>query len=202
MEEEDQEPKRTSKLTALIGSEADDFNGLQVTVYYSENNWETCEEISLILDEKTTINQLIDAAIYKFKTELFYDNIDKKQFNVMLFKKKKRIPNDEYPICNLESQVKTFGKAHFCLVEDKSATTADREPEKEPDKEKKEKANNDINIDNVDINNNDINNNINKDINKNEKKGKQDKKESETEENKETKGYKTCGGKCLSCLIF
>ena len=202
MEEEDQEPKRTSKLTALLGSEADDFNGLQVTVYYSENNWETCEEISLILDEKTTINQLIDAAIYKFKTELFYDNIDKKQFNVMLFKKKKRIPNDEYPICNLESQVKTFGKAHFCLVEDKSATTADREPEKEPDKEKKEKANNDINIDNVDINNNDINNNINKDINKNEKKGKQDKKESETEENKETKGYKTCGGKCLSCLIF
>ena len=210
MEEEDQEPKRTSKLTALIGSEADDFNGLQVTVYYSENNWETCEEISLILDEKTTINQLIDAAIYKFKTELFYDNIDKKQFNVMLFKKKKRIPNDEYPICNLESQVKTFGKAHFCLVEDKSATMADREPEKEPDKEKKkkekekekEKANNDINIDNVDINNNDINNNINKDINKNEKKEKQDKKESETEENKETKGYKTCGGKCFSCLIF
>jgi hypothetical protein len=208
MEEEDQEPKRTSKLTALIGSEADDFNGLQVTVYYSENNWETCEEISLILDEKTTINQLIDAAIYKFKTELFYDNIDKKQFNVMLFKKKKRIPNDEYPICNLESQVKTFGKAHFCLVEDKSATTADREPEKEPDKEKKkkekekEKANNDINIDNVDINNNDINNNINKDINKNEKKENQDKKVSETEENKETKGYKTCGGKCLSCLIF
>jgi hypothetical protein len=206
MEEEDQEPKRTSKLTALIGSEADDFNGLQVTVYYSENNWETCEEISLILDEKTTINQLIDAAIYKFKTELFYDNIDKKQFNVMLFKKKKRIPNDEYPICNLESQVKTFGKAHFCLVEDKSATTADRLSEKEPDKEKKkkekEKANNDINIDNVDINYNDINNNINKDINKNEKKEKQDKKESETEENKETKGYKTCGGKCLSCLIF
>ena len=89
MEEEDQEPKRTSKLTALIGSEADNFNGLQVTVYYSENNWETFEEISLILDEKTTINQLIDAAIYKFKTELFYDNIDKKQYNVMLLKKEK-----------------------------------------------------------------------------------------------------------------
>ena len=202
MEEEDQEPKRTSKLTALIGSEADNFNGLQVTVYYSENNWETCEEISLILEEKTTINQLIDAAIYKFKTELFYDNIDQKQFNVMLFKKKKRIPNDEYPICNLESEVKAFGKAHFCLVEDKSATTTDKEPDKEKKKKEKEKAKNDINIDNVDLNNNDINNNINKDINENEKKGNQDKKESETEENKETKGYKTCGGKCLSCLIF
>ena len=203
MEEEDQEPKRTSKLTALIGSEADNFNGLQVTVYYSENNWETCEEISLILDEKTTINQLIDAAIYKFKTELFYDNIDQKQYNVMLFKKKKRIPNDEYPICNLESEVKTFGKTHFCLVEDKSATTADQEPDKEKENEKKqkekEKSNNNINKDNVDINNNDINNNINKDINKNDKKENQ---ESETEENKETKGYKTCGGKCLSCLIF
>ena len=29
------EVKRTSKLTAMIGSENDDFNGLQVSVYYS-----------------------------------------------------------------------------------------------------------------------------------------------------------------------
>ena len=50
--------KRTSKLTAMIGSENDEFNGLQVSVYYSENNWETCEEVNLILDENTTINQL------------------------------------------------------------------------------------------------------------------------------------------------
>ena len=54
------EVKRTSKLTAMIGSENDGFNGLQISAYYSENNWETCEEVNLILDENTTINQLID----------------------------------------------------------------------------------------------------------------------------------------------
>ena len=81
--------KRTSKLTSLIAAENEGLNGLQITVYYSENNWETCEEVNLILDDSTTINQLIDSAVYKFKKELFYDNIDKKQFNVMLFKKKK-----------------------------------------------------------------------------------------------------------------
>ena len=112
------EVKRTSKLTALIAQENEGINGLQVTVYYSENNWETCEEINLILDDNTTINQLIDSSIYKFKTELFYDNIDKKQFNVMLFKKKTKKPNDEYPICNPESKVKDYGKNQFCLVED------------------------------------------------------------------------------------
>ena len=114
--------KRTSKLTAMIGSENDEFNGLQVLVYYSENNWETCEEVNLILDENTTINQLIDSAIYKFKNELFYDNIDKKQFNVMLFKKKKKVPNEEYPACNPESRVKDYGKDHFCLVEETERT--------------------------------------------------------------------------------
>lgn len=90
MAEEDKEVKRTSKLTSLIAAENEGLNGLQITVYYSENNWETCEEVNLILDDSTTINQLIDSAVYKFKKELFYDNIDKKQFNVMLFKKKKK----------------------------------------------------------------------------------------------------------------
>ena len=90
MAEENQEVKRTSKLSSLIASENEGMNGLQVSVYYSENNWETCEEINLILDENTTINQLIDSSIYKFKTELFFDNIDKKQFNVRLFKKKEK----------------------------------------------------------------------------------------------------------------
>ena len=70
-EEKQEEPevKRTSKLTALIASEEEGFNGLQVTVYYSENNWETCEEVNLVLDENTTINQLIDSSIYKFKNK-------------------------------------------------------------------------------------------------------------------------------------
>ena len=105
--QEEPEMKRTSKLTALIAKENDGFNGLQVSVYYSENNWETCEEINLILDDNTTINQLVDSAVYKFKTELFYDNIDKKQFNVMLFKKKKKyqMMNILYAILNQKLKI-------------------------------------------------------------------------------------------------
>ena len=80
MIEENNELKRISKLSSLIGKESEENNGIQITVYYSENNWETCDEINLILDEATTINQLIDSSIYKFKTELFYDNIDQKQY--------------------------------------------------------------------------------------------------------------------------
>ena len=58
MAEEDKEVKRISKLTSLIVAENEGLNGLQITVYYYENNWETCEEVNLILDDSTTINQL------------------------------------------------------------------------------------------------------------------------------------------------
>ena len=172
------EVKRTSKLTAMIASENDGANGLQINVFYSENNWETCEEINLILDENTTINQLIDSAIYKFKTELFYDNIDKKQFNVMLFKKKKKIPNDEYPVCNPESKVKNYGKDSFCLVEDINA----KKEEKQQDKENK--------TENQEI--------------KKIKTPTGNKSVETSEEDKEeiNNMYKTCSPKCVSCKIF
>jgi hypothetical protein len=176
------EVKRTSKLTAMIGSENDDFNGLQVSVYYSENNWETCEEVNLILDENTTINQLIDSAIYKFKNELFYDNIDKKQFNVMLFKKKKKVPNEEYPACNPESRVKDYGKDNFCLVED-----TERKKNEEKKEEKIEEVKQEENKDNDKSNDN-------------KKTNKDDTIDDQEEEINNM--YKTCSPKCTSCLIF
>ena len=185
MEEENQEVKRTSKLTSLIGSENEGMNGLQVSVYYSENNWETCEEVNLILDENTTINQLIDSSIYKFKTELFFDNIDKKQFNVRIFKKKKKVPNEEYPICNPESKVKDYGKIHFCLVED---INAENEEIKEKEKTEK-KSENIISVDNTKEKGSDLN--INNE--KNEK----EKKDDQTSQN-----YKTCKDRCFACDIF
>ena len=185
MEGENKEIKRTSKLTSLIESETEPFNNLQITVYYSENNWKTCEEINLIVDENTTINQLIDSSIYKFKTELFYDNIDKKQFKIMLFKKKKKIPNDEYPICNPESKVKDYGKIHFCLVED--INTKKEKNEEEP----KSESNNKI-LDNYE--NNDLNNNVNKNINI-QTKGKE-------KENENIKHNKTCRNNCFYCQIY
>ena len=185
MAEENQEVKRTSKLSSLIASENEGINGLQVSVYYSENNWETCEEINLILDENTTINQLIDSSIYKFKTELFFDNIDKKQFNVRLFKKKKKVPNDEYPICNPESKVKDYGKIHFCLVEDINAENGEKKEEEKPENKPENKSSGD----NTKEKETDLNIN-------NEKDGKE-KKDEQTSQN-----YKTCKDRCFACGIF
>ena len=176
----------TDAKVSLIGAENEGLNGLQITVYYSENNWETCEEVNLILDDSTTFNQLIDSAVYKFKTELFYDNIDKKQFNVMLFKKKKKMPNDEYPICNSESKVKDYGKNHFCLVEDINSKKEDNKNESK-DKEVNTDKNKDTHNKNKE---NDINTNVT------------DKKDEKEIKEKFSEPYKKCKPICISCNIF
>ena len=131
---EEGEVKKVSKLSSLINQAKEEVNKLQITVHYSENNWETNEEINLILDENTTINQLIEATKEKLTNK---ENINNKIFNVRIFKKKKKIPNNEYPVCNLESKVKDYGKSHFCLVEDKQ-TSEPNQKEEEKAEEKKE----------------------------------------------------------------
>ena len=133
---EEGEVKKISKLSSLISQAKEEVNRLQIIVHYSDNNWETNEEINLILDENTTISQLIEATKEKLTNK---ENIDKKIFNVRIFKKKKKIPNNEYPICNLESKVKDYGKSHFCLVEDKPSEPVKKDEEK--DIEKKEEQN-------------------------------------------------------------
>ena len=168
---EEPEPMKKSKISTLIGKAKEEINGIQIIVHYSENNWETNEELNLILDEKTTIKQLIDICKQKLNNK---PNIDKKKFNVMIFKKKKKIPNVEYPVCNSESQVKDYGKSHFCLVD-----TANKEPIKGPTvkmEEKKEeiKQENESNIKEekkVDVinNNNTEQKDVNKDNNQNDK---------------------------------
>ena len=133
---EEGEVKKVSKLSSLINQAKEEVNKLQITVHYSENNWETNEEINLILDENTTINQLIEATKEKLTNK---ENINNKIFNVRIFKKKKKIPNNEYPVCNLESKVKDYGKSHFCLVEDKQ-TSEPNQKEEEKAEEKKEES--------------------------------------------------------------
>ena len=128
---EEGEVKKTSKLSSLISQAKQEANKLQIIVHYSENNWETNEEINLILDENTTISQLIEETKAKLTNK---QNIDKKVFIVRIFKKKKKIPNNEYPVCNLESKVKDYGKSHFCLVEEKSSEPSKNEEEKEEEK--------------------------------------------------------------------
>jgi len=110
--------RKISKLTALISKQKDNSDFFQVNVYYSKDNWISCQCINLILSENSTINQLKHLALKKLKEDNIIDNFETKNFNVMLFKKKKHRPNDEYPICNLESEVIGYKKNNFCLVED------------------------------------------------------------------------------------
>ena len=147
MESEDNQEKKEvkkSKLTAMISQNNGNVGGQQISVYYSDNNWKTCDEINIIIDDNTTINQLIDSSIYKFKNELSYDNLDAKHFNLMLFKKSKKRPNDDYPICNPESIVKDVGKTQFCLVEDITTKENAKNEEKNEKKDIGQKEKKDV----------------------------------------------------------
>lgn len=134
------EVKRISKLSGLIPKDNVVENGMSINVYFSKNEWETCEEINLVTDENITVLQLIDSAVYKFKEDFFIDDIDSKRFNLMLFKKKVRKPNYDYPICNPDSLIKDYHKAHFCLVEEVE------QKKKNEDKTKNLTIENNINI--------------------------------------------------------
>ena len=62
-------------------------------------------------------------------------NIKDKKFFVRIFKKKKKIPNEEYPICNFDSKVKDYGKSHFCLVDEENSEPIEEEEKMEDKKE-------------------------------------------------------------------
>ena len=182
---EDGEVKKISKISSLIDqAKEEESNKLQITVHYSENNWKTNEEINLILDENTTINQLIDFAKKKLTNK---ENINKKKFDVRIFKKKKKIPNEEYPVCNMESLVKDYGKSHFCLVNDENEMPMKKEEEKTEEKKEEKKENN--------IKNSEIKNEItkNKDKYKDNNEPKKDNKNNkDREKGKSDKTKKKC----------
>ena len=114
---EDQETRKSvSKIGALLSNNKE-MNNSQIYVYYSQNNWKTSEFVEIIIDEKTTFLQLIDTVIFKLKTEFYYDDIDEKDYSIMILKKKTKSPNYDYPKCNPESLVLDYGKSNFCLVE-------------------------------------------------------------------------------------
>ena len=187
---EDPEVKRVSKLSSLIGQAQANNDGMQIYVHYSENNWETSEEINLILSQNSTIDQLIEASINKFKTELFYDNIDKKKFCVRIFKKKKKIPNMEYPVCNPNSKIGNYGKTHFCLVEEEENKKNDTGEEIILE-EKKENINDDKNK--KEIKNENKQNSISSDSNNISKRNQKTDNSSNIKSNKPS---------CRPCIIF
>lgn len=194
---EEGEVKKTSKLSSLISQAKQEANKLQIIVHYSENNWETNEEINLILDENTTISQLIEETKAKLTKK---QNIDKKVFIVRIFKKKKKIPNTEYPICNPNSNVKDFGKSHFCLVENENeeeGKVIEKEDKLDEKNNMTEKINKEKEIknDNIDKNDNSSKNvndtNIKNNSNSNNNVG--------DIENTNTKNNKP---NCRPCIIF
>ena len=189
---EDPEVKRVSKLSSLIGQAQANNDGMQIYVHYSENNWETSEEINLILSQNSTIDQLIEASINKFKTELFYDNIDKKKFCVRIFKKKKKIPNMEYPVCNPNSKIGNYGKTHFCLVEEEEEENKKNDTGEEIIlEEKKENINDDKNK--KEIKNENKQNSISSDSNNISKRNQKTDNSSNIKSNKPS---------CRPCIIF
>ena len=194
------EEKKKSKLSSLIDQAQENNNTSQYTVHYSENNWETNEEINLFLDENATINQLIEESIQKYKNELFYDNIDKKKFIVRIFKKKKKIPNTEYPICNPNSNVKDFGKSHFCLVENENeeeGKVIEKEDKLDEKNNMTEKINKEKEIKNDNIDKNDNSSKNVKDTN--EKNNSNNNNNVGDIENTNTKNNKP---NCRPCIIF
>jgi len=136
---EEKERKTGSKLGAML-SNTQEMNNSQVNVYYSQNDWKTSEIVQIIVEENTTVLQLIDSVVFKLKTEFYYDDIDEKNYILMILKKKTKKPNYDYPKCNPESFVLDYDKSNFCLVE----------------KEKAENVNN-VYIENDNINNNNFN---------------------------------------------
>ena len=184
-----------SKLGALL-SNTQEMNNSQICVYYSQNDWKTSEVVEVIVEEKTTVLQLIDLIVFKLKTEFYYDDIDENNYNLMILKKKTKTPNYDYPICNPESLVLDLGKSNFCLVE----------------KEKPKDLNNEIKEINIANNNQNIEDN--KDKNKPE--GKNEKGKVETNEVKKedeninsksnnkdkNKKKKSDGGRKKGCILF
>ena len=162
--------KAESKLGAFL-SKNQEMNNSQVSVYYSQNNWKTSEIVQIIVEENTTVLQLIDSVVFKLKTEFYYDDIDEKNFILMILKKKTKKPNYDYPKCNPESFVLNYDKSNFCLVEI----------------EKSQNVNN-VNLENDIVNNND---NINYIESKKEEIKKEEKIELKDEvNNEETKENK------------
>ena len=85
-------------------------------VYVYDNN-DVYTIANLILDAETTISQLKEISIEKFKNDFFFDDIENKDLVVMLFKKKTKKPNYDYPVCDPESLIQDFSKTNFCIVE-------------------------------------------------------------------------------------
>ena len=181
--EEKERKKTESKLGSLL-SNTQPMNNSQVSVYYSQNDWKTCEIVQIIVEENTTVLQLIDSVVFKLKTEFYYDDIDEKNYILMILKKKTKKPNYDYPKCNPESFVLDYDKSNFCLVEKEKAENVNNVYI-----EKDNVKNNDINLENQkeeikkevkeelkkEGNNEEIKENK-KNVNKNKKKNKNDEK--------------------------
>ena len=190
--EEKERKKTESKLGAML-SNTQEMNNSQVNVYYSQNDWKTSEIVQIIVEENTTVLQLIDSVVFKLKTEFYYDDIDEKNYILMILKKKTKKPNYDYPKCNPESFVLDYGKSNFCLVE----------------KEKAENVNN-VYIENDNANNNNINlENKKEEVKKEEKielkkeENKVEKKENNKNVNKNKKKNKNNEKACnKGCIMF
>jgi hypothetical protein len=192
--EEKEKKKPVSKLGAML-SNSQEVNNSQVCVYYSQNNWKTSEVVEVMIEEKTTVLQLIDMVIFKLKTEFYYDNIDEKNCILMLLKKKTKTPNYDYPKCNPESVVLNYNKSNFCLVEVNSTKSDNtNESEKKNNDEAKDAIMGNVGNENQnkkEEKKEELKNEIKKEDNK-----EQNNKSNKSNKNKKKTAVKTCDKGC------
>lgn len=115
-----EKPLRRSKVGQLVSkveSQEKEADGILITIVYSNNNWESSEKITKTISKETTVEQLIEISVDEFKNKLYYDEMEGKEYNLMLFKKKTGKPNFEYPVCDLGTKICELFKDTFCLVE-------------------------------------------------------------------------------------
>ena len=203
--EEKEIKKSLSKLGALLYQSQEKTNISKVNVYYSQNNWKTSEVVEIIVEDTTTVLQLIDSVIYKLKTEFYYDDIDENNYILMILKKKTKTPNYDYPKCNPESLVMNFDKSNFCLVEKEKPEEKIEEIDEDNNNEKGEI---DIKEENKKEENNKEENNkeeIKKEEEKKEEKNKENKEEKKNvnKNKKKKKGKNNDNGACKKgCIIY
>jgi len=159
---EEQEAKQpTSKINDLLAKN-EKMNNSQINVYFSQNNWETNQKVEIVVEENTTVLQLIDSAVFKIKNELNVKDIEDKNYCLMMLKKKTQKPNYEYPICNPEALVLNYDKTNFCLVEKGSEENPDGNKdikENKPEEKKEDPAKNNTEQKNENPQGNNQNNN-------------------------------------------
>ena len=84
--EENKKEKKESQISSLIKN----ATGTKYIIHYSENNWETSEEIHIFLDDDATIGELLDESIKNLKRSFIMMILIRKILMLDFLKRRKK----------------------------------------------------------------------------------------------------------------